>query len=427
MRKLQKENKNYYTFKGWSTQKNDSSKIVDDLENKIIENDMILYAIFDINKYTVKYIDQNEEEENEVEAGTIIINKQEKGKTGYTFLGWYEGDNKIDFPITVDKNITLEAKYKINKYSMKFNDEGNIIKTVTIEYGNTINTSDIPEVSKEGYTFTGWKEENSSDNYDFNNPISSDVELKSTYKKIKNGVVFIDINNTTTKEVEYGDKVDEIVPEGKKGYTFLGWYEKENGVYKENSFDFNTEIKTSITLYAVYSVNKYTLTINPNGGKYNNQDTIEEEIEYNSTYELSNPSKEGYTFTGWTSSVESALDGNTVTMPDSSVTVTANYTPIEYTIEYDLDEGSLEEGKTNPKKYTIESENIVLNNPSKKGYTFIGWKENEIVNETYTIEKGTIGNKSLVAVYSVNKYTLTINPNGGKYNNQDTIVEEKRI
>ena len=53
------------------------------------------------------------------------------------------------------------------------------------------------------------------------------------------------------------------------------------------------------------------------------------------------------------------------------------------------------EGKTNPEKYTIETESFKLAIPTKTGYEFIGWTESngEEAEKEVTIEKGTTGNK----------------------------------
>lgn len=53
--------------------------------------------------------------------------------------------------------------------------------------------------------------------------------------------------------------------------------------------------------------------------------------------------------------------------------INAKFKTLTYTISYDLKDGSLEEGKINPKEYTAESEDIVLNKPTKESYTFAGW------------------------------------------------------
>ena len=73
---------------------------------------------------------------------------------------------------------------------------------------------------------------------------------------------------------------------------------------------------------------------------------------------------------------------------------TANWEVIEYTITIDLEEGELEQGKSNPETYDVE-DNITLNNPTKEGFRFIGWtgtNGNEPAMNV-TISKGSSGDK----------------------------------
>ena len=72
--------------------------------------------------------------------------------------------------------------------------------------------------------------------------------------------------------------------------------------------------------------------------------------------------------------------------------------PIEYSITYDLN-GKLETGKQNPTTYTIESEDIVLNNPVRDAYYFAGWtgSNGTVPQLEVTIPSGTTGNKSYIA------------------------------
>lgn len=62
-----------------------------------------------------------------------------------------------------------------------------------------------------------------------------------------------------------------------------------------------------------------------------------------------------------------------------------------------MDNGSA----NNPIKYTVESNDITLNNPIKTGYKFTGWtgSNGNIPQKTVTITKGSMGNKSYVAHY----------------------------
>lgn len=77
-----------------------------------------------------------------------------------------------------------------------------------------------------------------------------------------------------------------------------------------------------------------------------------------------------------------------------------------FTISYELNDGELENGKTNPDNYTQKSEDIILNNPTKSGYEFIGWsltKLNGVAQDastpstSVTIAKGSKGNREYTA------------------------------
>jgi len=80
-----------------------------------------------------------------------------------------------------------------------------------------------------------------------------------------------------------------------------------------------------------------------------------------------------------------------------------SYNPIIYNIEYDLDGGLLT--TDNQTTYTI-LDNIVLNNPAKVGYEFVGWDDSNIISNNYSIIN-SIGNKSLKAIFKANEYKIT--------------------
>jgi len=90
-------------------------------------------------------------------------------------------------------------------------------------------------------------------------------------------------------------------------------------------------------------------------------------------------------------------------MPANDVEITGTFTVNEYKITYNLNGGSLEEGKENPDKYTIETESFTLNNPVKQGYTFAGWtvEDGEIPVKTVQIEKGSTGDREYTANWKI--------------------------
>ena len=112
-----------------------------------------------------------------------------------------------------------------------------------------------------------------------------------------------------------------------------------------------------------------------------------------------NLKREGYTFNGWDSEVPQ-------TVPASDKTFTAQWTSTVYTITYTLDGGKTE--TENPTSYTIESKEITLNNPAKEGYTFMGWTGTGLKQATseVTIPQGSTGNRSYTATWKV----IEVNP-----------------
>ena len=78
-------------------------------------------------------------------------------------------------------------------------------------------------------------------------------------------------------------------------------------------------------------------------------------------------------------------------------TIVASWTLKEYTITYNLAGGSV--ATDNPDTYTIESGEITLTNPTREGYTFVGWTGTELSasTTTVTIVTGSTGNREYVA------------------------------
>ena len=236
-------------------------------------------------------------------------------------------------------------------------------------------------------------------------------------------------------------------------YKFLGWSTSSKSTTAEykagDSYNpgTNEEVK-DIILYAVWKIDSYTLTINPNGGTWNNstnKSTITQS--YGSTYIIENPTKTGYTFTGWTLSGKGSLNGTTYTFGEGAATLTANYTANTYTITLDNKSATTAGTTAIYEKYgagiyldsalknvmTTTTNKITV--PSKTGYTFKGYytKENgqgdQIINENgYITDKATnttyIANTTLYAYYKdETKPTLKLtNSSNGNWTNKDVTI-----
>ncbi len=84
-----------------------------------------------------------------------------------------------------------------------------------------------------------------------------------------------------------------------------------------------------------------------------------------------------------------------------------------YKITYKLKGGT--NSKKNPTTYKKTSKTITLKNPSRRGYTFGGWfRDKKYKKKISTIKRGSVGNVTLYAKWTVNKYTLKFSSNRGK-------------
>ena len=156
-------------------------------------------------------------------------------------------------------------------------------------------------------------------------------------------------------------------------------------------------------LYRIWKLPSHNVSLNLNGGTVGqNLTTYKETIGAT----LPTPTKEGYSFVGWYDNAE--FSGNSYSHISSTantdLTFYAKWNLVNYTISYELDGGET----INPDSYTIESENITLNAPTKEGYTFLGWTYDGQIEPTLsvTILKGSTGNRTYFANWEVNKYTI---------------------
>ena len=217
----------------------------------------------------------------------------------------------------------------------------------------------------------------------------------------KEVVTYVVDDEENTLIAEYGQPVTGLVTPTKEGYTFTKW------TYEDGSdFDPATPITKDIKIIANFAVDGYTITYDLNGGTT----ATENPTIYKPTdrIELVNPTKEHYTFIGWT--------GTDLTEPTMTVIIenqtgnrsyVANYIPVNYTITY---EGLTTEEKSalnNPSEYNIETTPFDLNNPANRRDSdddvteiFVGWREGTTTSETITLPNlNSMGNKTFEAVW----------------------------
>lgn len=97
------------------------------------------------------------------------------------------------------------------------------------------------------------------------------------------------------------------------------------------------------------------------------------------------------------------------------VTLTVTYEPIDYSISYNLNGGTV--SGTNPTSYNVTTPTFALINPTKTGYDFTGWTGTGLGGATTSVSvvKGSTGNRAYTANWSAKSFTnsLIYNANGG--------------
>ena len=348
-------------------------------------------------------------------------------REGYTFAGWYDNEVLTGNPITeisTDEtgNRTYWAKWTINQYTITFDtDGGSEVAPITQDYGTAITAPADP--TREGYTFTGWDTAIPATMPAHNMTITAQWTVNQyTITYDLDGGTAEGNPDTYTVETDAFTLKNPTRP----GYTFTGW--SGTGLTGEDNLTVTIpKGSTGNRSYtAHWSLNTYSITYDLNGGTASGNPTSYT-VE-SATITLNQPTKTGYTFTGWSGTDLTGEDNLTVTIPAGSTgdrSYTAHWSLNTYSITYDLDGGT---ASGNPNFYTVESSTITLNPPTRTGYTFIGWSGTDLSgsdNLTVTIPAGSIGNRSYIAHWSLNTYSITYDLDGGTaFGNPDSYTVE---
>lgn len=163
----------------------------------------------------------------------------------------------------------------------------------------------------------------------------------------------------------------------KTGYTFSKWVMADSG---STEYDFaNKTVTGKTSVYASWTPVSYSITYILDGGNVSGNPTSYT-IE-SSAITLNNPTKKGYTFTGWEGTGLTGETNTTVTIPKGSTgnrTYTAHWELHwelkGYTVILHTNGGT---GGTDLTSYTFGKGAVLPTNWTKTGYVFDGWYDNE--------------------------------------------------
>lgn len=274
--------------------------------------------------------------------------------------------------------------------TVTFNDNGHGTAPTaqTVENGQKA-TEPTPAPTATGYTFGGWYKEAgcTTNKFDFNTSITADITLYAKWTPITYTVSFDKNGGTGTMNSQTFtyDAAQNLTANSftRTGYTFNGWNTQSDGL--GDSYTNSQSVKNlastngaTITLYAQWKVQTFTVTFNKNSGTgtMNNQT-----FTYNVAQALTANSftRTGYTFNGWNTksdgSGNSYTDKQSITLTAAGLTLYAQWTANTYTVEFNANGGT---GSMDNQSFTYgQSQALSANAFTRTNYVFKHWTINQ--------------------------------------------------
>ena len=361
----------------------------------------------------------------------------------------------------LEPKISADAKVELNEAESPYDFDVTLLdKNQTVEYDATItndSTYDIEinsvEINNSNYDFL---------EYSFDGISSSDVINTNDTKTIKIFVKTNEANTSTVNEdlnlqIHFKELDSSTPPEDEPdnpntyaGKAILSVIAIATGITLFIIFKKSSRIRIGILVFIlpvvglvlfsneasaesdlVFSilgkvrfVNSYNVTINPNGGVYNNHtEAYTETVRDGYVVRLSNPSRDTFEFREWTADV-GEITNNTITITQDTV-ITAQWDEIYHTVSVDPNGGTYGGQSTITEVSVRDGDTFHIgNDPIRGSYTFLGWNitPNDLDPNDDIVVTQDINFK---AIWNENYYNVTIDPNGGEYLGHTTSYTEQ--
>ena len=357
----------------------------------------------------------------------------------------------IDINVSVDNTI-VSGTYEnqllfsavgnptIVNYSITFNMDGGepAINKMEATAAAGAYTFTLPDTipTKSGFQFRDWKDTTSSATYNPGDRVTiysdeeftGDLTLIAEYDPTYTYIISYDCNGGTgcPGNDSFGPTIDTThnftipsVTVSKTGYSFTGFKGSDNNTYQPGDTVTLASGSPNISLTAQYSINQYTLTVKPNGGTWNGSTSDQTFTQnYNTTKTIANPSE------GATYSISYNDNGQGAEYTGTPTSITRSFTGWTHSGAGSLSSGTYTFGAgegTLTAEYNNTSDSFTLPAISKTGHSCYWASDTTGTKFGDGGDSKTItSNTELYAYCTVNQYTLTINPNGGKWDNKTT-------
>ena len=344
-------------------------------------------------------------------------------KRGYIFNGWLNGGTPYDFTQNVTQNIHLTADWTPKSYTVKFDTNGGTaIADKTLTWDDKV-LDGVSDPEKPGYDFAGWTFDggNVLTRTTYANLAADDTVTSITLTAqwtLHLYTVTLDANGGTfdasgstvaqdTMQVTYGGNFEQMPIPRYKGYFFRGWYDEQWGGRQYGDEDgrgtYTYDKTEDCTLYALWEEAPLcTVTFNPNGGTLTGAETCQEKQNERIQRPYEEPIREGYYFRGWYKDADCTQMWDFDDPIPGNMTLYAGWDILSYVIRVRLENGEQD---------IIINQNYgtpvtVPDDPTREGYTFIGW---DIPFPAKMPAKIT----TITALWTIKQYTITFDTAGG--------------
>ncbi len=381
------------------------------------------------------------------------ISSTKPTRTNYTFLGWstsktatkasyapgatylrkystIDAEGSTSKP-SAEKDVTLYAVWEEQKYTVSYNANGGTGAPASQTADKTQNitlSSTIP--TRTNYTFLGWSTSKTATTATYQPGDSFTSHENTTLYAVWRGdtytVRYNAAGGTGAPSAQSAAKTANITLSSttptRTDFDFLGWATSAGGTVVYHPGDSYTG-REDITLYAVWSVQTYTISFNANGGSGAPSAMRVAKVASSVKIPATRPTRSGYIFRGWATSASStdvSYNAGDDYTNKSDITLYAVWeenssTPTTTTIEINYDANG---GFGAPATTVSEPGNITLSSdvPTRDGYNFLGWATTSDAT-TATYQAGATAEFNadtlLYAVWTRGTITLSYDANGG--------------
>lgn len=369
---------------------------------------------------------------------TFAIPNTTPTRTGHTFLGWSTSSSATSasyYPggsitVTSSGTTTLYAVWKIITYTVGYNANGGTDAPIsqTKTYGESLTLSS-QKPTLPGYSFSSWntKADGTGTSYASGGTYTANA-----------GVTLYAIWTSNSRTMSYDANGGSGAPAAqtfisgssvtlsngkptRTGHSFLGWSQNQAATTASYAAGGTYTFNDSVTLYAVWARQTYTISFNANGGS-GAPAAQTKTYGIDITLTSSQPTRNGYTFLGWARSNTAAtadyVSGATYG-ENGNATLYAVWSVVVYThtLTYSAN-GGTGAPAAQTQTYSIEDQRsftVTSDQPIKDGYAFLGWSNTAAGTMDY-VAGDTItaaADKTIYAVWEKVRFTISYNANGG--------------